>query len=119
MSSDHSRILSACLLVGACIVNSLALAQTWEPYTGENKLRALMSDAVMEGSLPASVSATARYYADGTAELKAWGETIGRPWKLGAEINYYVDQPDAFGPQRMFGINVTPVVENVFARMFQ
>ena len=107
------------MLVGVCLVNPLALAQTWEPYTGEKKLSDWMSDVVMEGSLTESVSATARYYADGTAELKVWGETIGRPWKLGAEINYYVDQPDAFGPQRMFGINVTPVVENVFARMFQ
>jgi hypothetical protein len=52
----------------------------------------------------------------------SFGKTViwkGRPWKLGAEINYYVDQPDAFGPQWMFGINIAPVVENVFARMFQ
>jgi hypothetical protein len=50
------------------------------------------------------------------------GKTViwnGRPWKLGAEINYFVDQPDVFGPQWMFGINIAPVVENVFARMFQ
>jgi hypothetical protein len=39
---------------------------------------------------------------------------------VGALRTYqYVDQPDAFGPQWMFGINVAPVVENVFARMFQ
>jgi hypothetical protein len=52
----------------------------------------------------------------------SFGKTViwkGRPWKLGAEINYFVDQPDAFGPQWMFGINIAPVVENVFARMFQ
>ncbi|MEP4149249.1 MAG: hypothetical protein ABJL54_18665 [Halioglobus sp.] len=50
------------------------------------------------------------------------GKTViwnGRPWKLGAEINYFVDQPDAFGPQWMFGINIAPVVKNVFAGMFQ
>ncbi|MEP5568898.1 MAG: hypothetical protein ABJN62_13745 [Halioglobus sp.] len=49
------------------------------------------------------------------------GKTViwnGRPWKLGAEINYFVDQPDAFGPQWMFGINIAPVVKNVFAGMF-
>jgi hypothetical protein len=45
-----------------------------------------------------------------------WG---GRPWKLSVEVNYFVDQPDAFGPEWMFGINVAPVVENVFARMLQ
>ncbi|MEH6585014.1 MAG: hypothetical protein V7720_00575 [Halioglobus sp.] len=52
----------------------------------------------------------------------SFGKTViwqGRPWKLGAEINYYVDQPDAFGPRWMFGINIAPVVENVFARVFQ
>jgi len=52
----------------------------------------------------------------------SFGKTViwnGRPWKLGAEINYFVDQPGAFGPQWMFGINIAPVVENVFARMFQ
>ena len=50
----------------------------------------------------------------------SFGKTViwkGRPWKLGAEINYFVDQPDAFGPKWMFGINIAPVVENVFASM--
>ena len=49
------------------------------------------------------------------------GKTViwnGRPWKLSAEVNYFVDQPDAFGPEWMFGINIAPVVENLFARMF-
>jgi hypothetical protein len=52
----------------------------------------------------------------------SFGKTViwkGRPWKLGAEINYFVDQPDAFGPEWMFGINIAPVVENVFATMFR
>jgi hypothetical protein len=51
----------------------------------------------------------------------SFGNTViwrGRPWKLGAEINYFVDQPDAFGPEWMFGINIAPVVENVFAGLF-
>ena len=50
------------------------------------------------------------------------GKTViwnGRPWKLSAEVNYYVDQPDAFGPEWMFGINIAPVVENVFARLMR
>ena len=50
------------------------------------------------------------------------GKTIvwnGRPWKLSAEVNYFVDQADAFGPEWMFGINVAPVVENVFAKVMQ
>ncbi len=50
------------------------------------------------------------------------GKTViwnGRPWKLSAEINYYVDQSDAFGPEWMIGINVAPVVENVLAKWFR
>lgn len=38
-----------------------------------------------------------------------WGTT---PVKLAVEINYYVEQPDAFGPDWMIGFNVTPVVNN-------
>jgi len=37
------------------------------------------------------------------------------PWKFAVEINYYVDQPDAIGPEWMVGINVTPVVQNYAA----
>jgi hypothetical protein len=51
-----------------------------------------------------------------------FGKTVirnGRPWKLSAEINYYVDQPDAFGPEWMIGINIAPVVENPMANWFK
>ena len=34
------------------------------------------------------------------------------PLKLELEVNYYVEQPDAFGPKWMVGFNVTPVVSN-------
>jgi len=46
------------------------------------------------------------------------GKTVilnGRPWKFAMEINYFLAQPDAFGPEWFFGLNVAPVVENVFA----
>jgi len=40
---------------------------------------------------------------------------IGKmPVKFEVELNYYVDQPDAFGPEWMVGLNVTPVVPNIF-----
>ena len=51
----------------------------------------------------------------------AFGKTVvwnGRPWKLGMEINYYVDQADSFGPEWMIGLNISPVMENVFAKWF-
>ena len=51
-----------------------------------------------------------------------FGKTVvagGRPWKLSIELNYYVEQADAFGPQWMLGFNITPVVENVMANWFK
>lgn len=34
------------------------------------------------------------------------------PWKFELDLNYYVDQPDAFGPEWMIGFNFTPVIPN-------
>ena len=51
-----------------------------------------------------------------------FGKTVirnGRPWKLSAEINYYVEQSDAFGPEWMIGINIAPVIENPMANWFK
>ena len=50
------------------------------------------------------------------------GKTViwsGRPWKLGMEINYYLEKPDAFGPEWMISFDITPVVENPLARWFK
>ena len=49
------------------------------------------------------------------------GKTVilnGRPWKLSAELNYYVEKADAFGPEWMFSFNVAPVVKNELAGLF-
>ena len=50
------------------------------------------------------------------------GKTIiwnGRPWKLSLEVNYFVEQADAFGPRWFIGFNVAPVVENALASWFK
>jgi len=38
------------------------------------------------------------------------------PLKIELEFNYYVEQPDAFGPEWMIGLNITPVVPNFIER---
>ena len=38
------------------------------------------------------------------------------PIKFEVEVNYYVEQPDPFGPEWMVGLNITPVVPNIFDR---
>lgn len=50
------------------------------------------------------------------------GKTVnfGRtPVKLGFELNYYVESPDAFGPRWMLGFNITPVVPNFVEGWFR
>ena len=50
------------------------------------------------------------------------GKTVilaGRPWKLGAEINYFVDSPDAFAQEWFIGFNISPVVENGLVDWFE
>lgn len=49
------------------------------------------------------------------------GKTVtlnGKPWKLSAEINYFVEKNGTFANEWMIGFNVTPVVKNYFASMF-
>jgi hypothetical protein len=51
-----------------------------------------------------------------------FGKTViwnKRPWKLAIEINYYVEQPDAFGPEWFIGFDITPVVENALTNWFK
>jgi len=37
------------------------------------------------------------------------------PFKFDLDLNYYVEQPDTFGPEWMLGFNVSPIVPNVIA----
>jgi len=50
------------------------------------------------------------------------GKTViwnGRPWKLGAEINYFIDAPDAFAQEWFIGFNISPVMENGLVDWFK
>jgi hypothetical protein len=50
------------------------------------------------------------------------GKTViwnGRPWKLGVEINYFIDTPDAFAQEWFIGFNIAPVVENGLVEWFK
>lgn len=43
----------------------------------------------------------------------------GRPWQFAVEADYFVEQPDEFGPDWSVQFTVTPVMENIFARWFK
>ena len=42
----------------------------------------------------------------------------GGPRKLAVELNYYVDNPDGFGPAWMLSLNVTPAVKHGLVSLF-
>jgi len=39
----------------------------------------------------------------------------GRPWEISIDLNYYVERPDSIATEWMFGLNIAPVMKNVFA----
>lgn len=61
---------------------STAWAQDWQPVTGQAALSALVSNTQLEGTLKDGVSGVARYDADGTAVLEAWGGSFERAWRI-------------------------------------
>ena len=74
---NFKRFLWLALLVCLDVV-----ADDWQAVTGQEVLRETFSDTVMKGSLPGEKQAVARYRADGTASLTAWGGTFERQWKV-------------------------------------
>lgn len=41
------------------------------------------------------------------------------PFKFDLDLNYYVEQPDTFGPEWMLGFNVTPIVPNYIEQLIR
>lgn len=59
-----------------------SLAADWSPIIDEAELAKLFTDTIMEATLKDDVKAVATYSADGTGELKAWGDVFKREWKI-------------------------------------
>jgi len=57
-------------------------AENWQPVVGAEVLRELIAGAKAEIDIKESVTATAEYYADGTAKVAAWGEEFKRSWEI-------------------------------------
>lgn len=69
------------LLASAFSVHA-AHAQDWQPVTGKSALSELVSNTQLEGTLKDGVTGVARYNADGTAVLEAWGGSFERNWRI-------------------------------------
>jgi hypothetical protein len=68
--------------IAALVLAEGAIAQTWEPVTGDDRLTELFSDTVFETLLTDKVKAMALYNADGTGQMTAWGVAYARTWKI-------------------------------------
>jgi hypothetical protein len=82
---------------------SATQAQSWEPVTGADDLARLFSDTVQTATLKEGVTATATYNSDGTGELKAWGDTFPRNWKVEGDDRVCIGMSDGL---RCFTIEV-------------
>ncbi len=69
-------------LFALVLLSAAANAQDWQPVTGEEALTRIVADTRLEGTLKDNVTGVARYNADGTAVLEAWGGTFKRTWRI-------------------------------------
>ena len=86
MKSPMLKVLVLTALVIALAVPQ-AQAQSWEPVRGKTQLRELMSNTMFEGTLSGGEKAVSEYNADGTGELRAWGDVFPREWKVEGDKN--------------------------------
>jgi len=86
-------------------------AQTWNPVTSEQKLNQIFSDTVFRATLKDGVEATAHYNTDGTGELRAWGDTFAREWKIEGDDQVCVKIDKVF---QCFRMEQNPEVESEF-----
>ncbi|MGR8918286.1 MAG: hypothetical protein ACU85V_01615, partial [Gammaproteobacteria bacterium] len=75
-------VLPGLLSLTALSTDTVDGAERWDPVIHEEELRAVMSDTSLRATLRDGVEASARYNADGTGELRAWGETFPRRWTV-------------------------------------
>jgi hypothetical protein len=80
----NKRTLYSSFLL-ACTLSQFAFADNWQPLTGADTLRKLVSGATAEITLKPGVVAIGSYHADGTAQIKAWNETFQRTWAVSGD----------------------------------
>ena len=66
----------------SCAFFQSAFADNWQPLTGADTLRQLVSGATAELKLRPGVDAFGTYHSDGTAQIEAWNETFDRTWAV-------------------------------------
>jgi hypothetical protein len=78
LDKSHKKpVLLLSVIVSAWFISFAVFADDWEPVVGEQALRAIYSDVVVEGP-----NSKGEYCADGTGLLYAWGVTFPRKWEI-------------------------------------
>jgi hypothetical protein len=81
---------------------AIGLGDGWQFASGPNFSYDWEADSDQAWTLPVGV---------GLARTVKFGET---PVKFQAQVQYFVEQPDAFGPEWLLKFTVTPVIKNPF-----
>ena len=80
MPAGRVALFLGCLL--ACLATGTAYAEDWAKLSGAATLKEFVSGARAEIQLKPGVIAIGEYYADGTANIEAWGETFPGTWEV-------------------------------------
>jgi len=86
---------------------AIGLGEGWQIASGPNFSYDWEADSDQAWTFPLGI---------GLARTVKFGET---PVKFQAQVQYFVEQPDAFGPEWLFKFTATPVITNPFANLFK
>lgn len=94
-------------LLNAQYFYAIGLGKGWQIASSPNIIYDWNADSDQALTLPLGV---------GLAKTTKLG---GRPWKFQAQVQYFAEQPDAFGPEWLLKFTITPVVQNKLADLFK
>jgi hypothetical protein len=83
---------------------AIGLGKGWQIASGPNFAYNWLADSDQALTLPVGI---------GVAKTTKFGST---PVKFQVQVQYFVEQPDAFGPEWLLKFSMTPVIKNLFAR---
>ena len=87
----HLGRISLSLALCGAVITGPAIADNWQPVTGADNLRTLVSGNDFKATLVDGVTATARYEPDGTGALSAWGKVWPRTWEISGDDRICID----------------------------
>ncbi len=76
------RVILFGLIVMTFVTTGRTYADNWADLSGVETLREFVAGASAKIELRQGVVATGEYYEDGTAKIKAWGETFPMTWEV-------------------------------------